>query len=434
MRAPIAFSLLAFAFSAAAATPDAAMFRGDARHSGVTSSKGLPALHGVKWKFHCAGSVSSPALSGGLLYIGCDDGQLYALDAASGAKKWEFKTGGRVDSSPAVADGLVYVTSYDGKAYALDAKSGEQRWSFATEGERRFSAPHIHGAEPAAEVMPDPFDFYLSSPTLAQGMVYFGSGDHHVYALDAKSGALKWKFETANVVHASPAVADGTLYVGDYASRLYALNAATGAEKWRFQAGLDDKIHNQEGFQSSPAVMNGVVYVGCRDSKFYALDAASGKPVWAYDNKGSWVIGSPAVTKEAVYFATSDTGLFHAVDPRTGTDRFEIGTNHWPLFSSPVLADGKAYIGTHHGQLLAIDLKTQKIAWSFDVEAAGLSKSFADAQGKPDYSKMFDSPFYDDVVAGVKMTRAAGAVLSTPLVADGAIYFASTDGTVYALN
>jgi len=50
---------------------------------------------------------------------------------------------------------------------------------------------------------------FLSSPAVSGGMVYFGSGDHHVYALDARTGDLKWKFATGNVVHASPAVADG---------------------------------------------------------------------------------------------------------------------------------------------------------------------------------------------------------------------------------
>jgi outer membrane protein assembly factor BamB len=433
MRILAAFSILVLSCSAIAAEPQA-MFRGDAHHSGVTSAKGLPALHGVKWKFHCSGSVSSPALSAGTLYLGCDDARLYALEAATGAKKWEFKTGGRVASSPAVANGLVYVLSYDGKFYAIDAKSGEARWSFSTEGERRFAAPHLHGGSPETEVVPDPFDFYLSSPVLAQGMVYFGSGDRHIYALDAKSGTLKWKFAAGNVVHGTPAVADGTLYIGGFDSRLYALDAATGAEKWRFQAGLDDKIHNQEGFQSSPAVANGLVYVGCRDSKFYALDTASGKVAWSYDNKGSWVIGSPAVTKDAVYFATSDTGLFHAVDARTGAERFQIGTNHWPMFSSPVVAGGTVYIGSHHGQMMAIDIAAQKTAWSFDVEAAPKTKDFTDAEGKPDYSKMFASPFYDDVVEGVIRTRASGAVLSTPLVADGAVYFASADGEVYALD
>ncbi len=429
------FLLSCFSLSfAACAAEQAAMFRGDPAHSGVALSAGLPALHGVKWKFHCRGSVSSPALSGDSLFVGCDDNKLYALDPASGAVKWEFKTGGPVASSPAVTEGLVYIGSYDGAFYAIDAATGQERWKFATGGERRFSAPHLHGASPAAEVMPDPFDFYLSSPVLSGGTVYFGSGDHKIYALDARTGARKWEFATDQVVHGSPAVADGVLYAGSWDSRVYALDAATGREKWRFQAGTDDKIHNQEGFQSSPAVSGGLVYIGCRDSKLYALDAKTGHQVWAYDNKGSWVIGSPAIKDGTVYFATADTGLFHAVDARTGAEKFSVSSNHWPHFSSPVVAGGLVYVGSHQGRMLAIDIAKERLAWSFDVDAASRTAAFTGPDGAPDYGRLFASFFYDDVVVGVNRVRQSGAVLSTPLVADGAVYFASADGTVYALD
>jgi outer membrane protein assembly factor BamB len=100
----------------------------------------------------------------------------------------------------------------------------------------------------------DPFDVFLSSPTVGGGAVYFGSGDGNVYALDAANGDLRWKFRTGDVVHASPAYADGIVYVGSWDSYFYAVDAKTGAEKWRFHGGEDPLIHNQVGFQSSPAV------------------------------------------------------------------------------------------------------------------------------------------------------------------------------------
>ncbi len=106
---------------------------------------------------------------------------------------------------------------------------------------------------------------------------------------------VRWKFKTGGRVYSSPAVVGGVAYVGSTDGNLYAIDAATGAEKWRFKTGDDPVIHNQTGIQSSAAVANGIVYFGCRDSKLYALDAATGAKKWAADNKGSWVIGSPAV-------------------------------------------------------------------------------------------------------------------------------------------
>ena len=102
------------------------------------------------------------------------------------------------------------------------------------------------------------------------GKVYFGSGDGNVYAVDAKSGVLQWKFATGDVVHASPAVVNGMVYIGSWDGRLYAIDAASGQQKWAFEGGKDPAIHNQVGFQSSAAVVDGTVYVGSRDAHVYA--------------------------------------------------------------------------------------------------------------------------------------------------------------------
>src|SRR5215470_13945538 len=123
MRALAAVILLAALSSARAAEP--AEFRADARHDGVYAGGGVPVLHGVQWKFRAGAPIlSSPAVSGGLVYFGSNDHNVYALDAHSGALRWKFATKGRVTASPAVAAGVVYVGSYDGKFYALDAASG----------------------------------------------------------------------------------------------------------------------------------------------------------------------------------------------------------------------------------------------------------------------------------------------------------------------
>jgi eukaryotic-like serine/threonine-protein kinase len=228
---PTALACLPFLCLAActitlAKDPSAAMFRGNPSHTGVYDAVGVRQLTGVKWKFHTDGYViSSPAVANGMAYVGSTDGHLYAIDLTEGTQKWKFKTDARVVSSPAVENGVVYLGSYDSKFYAVDTASGQLKWKFAASGERRFAAKHIHGGLPEAETMPDPFDRYLSSPVLSGASVYFGSGDGNVYAFDAATGKLNWKFQTGDVVHASPAIADGTLYIGSWDSYFYALDA-----------------------------------------------------------------------------------------------------------------------------------------------------------------------------------------------------------------
>ncbi len=413
-----------------------ATFRGNPQHAGVYTSPAVAQFSKVKWQFKTGGQVlSSPAVADGILYIGSSDHFLYGLDAATGAVKWKFETGGRVQSSPAVSAGVVYFGSYDSNFYALDAATGKLKWKFKTAGERRFSAPHIHGGEPAAEIMPDPFDSYLSSPAVSNGLVFFGSGDTNIYALDTSSGDLKWKFKTGDVVHASPAISDGTLFVGSWDSYFYALDTSTGKEKWRFKTGEDPKIHNQVGIQSSAAVANGIVYFGCRDSNFYAIDVNTGKQLWSLHNKGSWVISSPAILDGKVYFATADTGLLHVVDAKSGAPVFSLDDNHWVMFSSPAIASGFLYIGSNDGRVHAADLKSQKWAWTFETDGRKKNgANYTKADGTPNYAAAFFDFFYDDMVVGVQKMASVGAVLSSPVIVNGTIYFGSDDGNVYALE
>jgi eukaryotic-like serine/threonine-protein kinase len=429
-------ALLYAAVSIPAFSQTLAVFRGDAQHSGIYQQLGVPLLHGIKWKFKTGGAViSTPAVIDGTAYFGSNDHYLYAVNLADGVQRWRFKTGSRVTSSPAVYNGLVYFASYDGNIYAVDAKSGEQRWKFASAGERRFTGHHLHGADPAGESMPDPFDFYLSSPTVDANTVYVGSGDGNIYALDAASGALRWKFRTGNVVHASPAIADGMVYIGSWDSYFYAIDAASGQERWRFKTGEDHEIANQVGIQSSAVVVDGMVYFGCRDSNLYALDAVSGTKKWAYSNKGSWVISTPIAKDGTLYFATSDSALFNAVDAKSGVLKYSLSFHHWPMFSSPAIAGRNLYIGSHAGTLVAIDLDKHATAWTFSTDGANRNAAaLTKKDGDPNYGAAFSDTFYDDLVIGVWKMLSVGAVLSSPVIERDVIYFGSTDGNVYAIS
>lgn len=414
---------------------DTATFRGNAQHSGVYDAAGVAQLHNVKWTFHAEGQfISSPAVDGDTVYVGGTGGNFYAINRETGIEKWKVEVKSRIASSPAVEGGLVYFGAYDGIFYALDAATGKLRWKFKTAGEHRFEGTHLHGSEPASEIMPDPWDCYLSSPVVWNGTVYFGSGDGNIYALDAASGAVKWKVKTGDVVHASPAIADGVLFVGSWDSYFYALDAATGAEKWKFKTGEDADAHNQVGIQSSAAVVDGMVYFGCRDAHLYAVDAHTGKMAWSFSTKGSWVVTSPAVSGGRVFFATSDTGLLYALDAKAGTVSYSVSFLGWPTFSSPAIAGNMLYVGSTSGRLNAVELTSQKTAWSFATDA---SKKFGAAYTKPDgsadYFAPFTSNFYDDVMTAYGKLLTVGPVLSSPVVVDNVVYLGGTDGNLYAL-
>ena len=170
-------------------------------------------------------------------------------------KKWFYRTGDYITSSPTVANGIVYVGSEDHNLYALDAASGRKHWSYETGGNISFS-----------------------SPTAVKGIVYVGSEDHSLYALDAASGHKQWSYQTQGFINSSPTVVKGIVYVGSTDGSLYALDAASGRKRWSYQTGN----HPTGGsITSSPTVANDIVYVGTiADYSLYALDAASGRKHW----------------------------------------------------------------------------------------------------------------------------------------------------------
>jgi len=187
---------------------------------------------------------------------------------------WSFPTSGQVQSSPAVANGVVYVGSYDDNVCALNAATGAKIWSFPTGG------------------------LVFSSPAVAAGVVYVGSNDGSVYALSAATGAKLWSFPTGNSVGSSPAVANGVVYVGSLDNNVYALSAATGAKLWSFPTGFAD-----------PSVANGVVYAGSVGGSMYALNAATGAQLWSFPTGGS-VESYPAVANGVVYAGSNDGNLY----------------------------------------------------------------------------------------------------------------------------
>ncbi|HUJ27076.1 MAG TPA: PQQ-binding-like beta-propeller repeat protein [Myxococcales bacterium] len=413
-----------------------ATFHGNVARTGVFAGAG-PLQPSVKWTFKTDGPiVGSAAVDGGVVYVASLDTHLSAIDAATGKEKWSFKSSQPIRSSPAIAGGLVYFVSSAGSLAALDAATGKPKWVLPTEYERRFQAKNLHGYPPAEQTMPDAYDLFTSSPAVANGKVFFGSGDGNVYAADAATGVLQWKFATRDVVHTSPAVAGGLVYVGSWDSTLYALDADTGALRWSFAAGQDDTIHNQVGFQGSPAVVDGTVYVGCRDAHVYALDAGSGKKRWDYPTSKSWVIGTPAVRDGLVWVGTSDSSRLMALDAKSGRLRFNVDARGY-MFSSPAIAGDLVYAGDHNGRLYAVGARSGKIAWEFQTEASKKDPyKVLTAEGRIDAPTLYAPMFFDfqDMYVAASKLVSIGAIVASPTIDNGTLYVGSMDGTFYAIG
>jgi len=306
------------------------MFGHDPQHTGVAGESVEPPLE-LLWKFKTGDRVdqSSPAVSGGTVYIGSRDGYVYALDAAKGTEKWKYKTGGIVSSSPAIFGGTVYIGSCDGYVYALDAAKGTEKWKYKTGGDVR------------------------SSPAICDNTVYIGSFDGYLYALNTATGIEKWKYKTDDSIQSSPAVAGGMVYIGLNDGYVYALDMDTGNEKWKKRAG------------SSSTVSGGTVYVGSGDG-VYALDAATGEEKWKYETNGS--VSSPAVSGSTIYVGVYISFLNSyvcALDANRGEEKWRRETKTLDGYSSPAVSGSIIYIDCL--SMYAFDAHTGEEKWKYET-------------------------------------------------------------------
>jgi eukaryotic-like serine/threonine-protein kinase len=371
------------------------MFRGGLAHTGVFASAAGPAFSAVRWKFDAHGPVrGSPVVIPGAAAVvfGSEDGNLYCLDAATGRERWRAALGGAVVSTPAVSGDLVVATARERTVAAVDLATGRPRWRFETGKDQPFEWG---------------WDYWLSSPAIADRRVYVGSGDGRLYALELSTGRELWELPTDGRVRSSPAVTDGVVYVGSMDGRVYAAAADSGKPLWSFATEgvtIDQKAagFDRRSIVSSPALSDDLLFVGSRDAHLYAVDRKTGRQLWRFGHpvermegapELSWVLSSPAVADGVVYTGSSDGRFFNAVRAKSGEEvwRFRTPDN---VLSSGSLAGGQVFFGCDDGHLFALDAQSGAERWRF---------------------------------------RAGGGIVSAPVVDGGTVYFGSDDGFVYAL-
>lgn len=358
----------------------------------------------IVWTFETGGPIwGSSTTRDGVLYVASTDSAVYALRAGTGALLWRFETGGPIYGDVAVYDGYLYAGSDDGFLYKLNRADGSEHWRF-----------NIHEATPLERFEPGNFvntnrgfDFRGPNPIEADGIVYVGSPDTRLYAIDATTGTKKWFFETDDIVRSQPAVADGKVIFGSYDGRVYALDKETGDQRWVVDTGAP--------VTAAPLVHDGVVYLGNRSTRtttgmLYALDVAAGETIWTKEwGEGSWVESSAVFYDGTVYIGSSFWATTLAIDPATGASVWErrVGGG---AYSTPALTQDAGYTGTVGfdndrgltGALLRLDRATGEEVWRFP---------FPKIPGR----------FYHGVSA-------------SPEVVDGLILFGAHDGVFYALR
>jgi outer membrane protein assembly factor BamB len=216
-------------------------------------------------------------------------------------------------------------------------------------------------------------DRVVAAPVQAEGLVFVGTGDNLVLALDAETGDLVWQFEAEHSIWSTPVYEDGVLYVGSLDKHLYALDAETGDLVW--EQALAGSI--------SGAVVVGkdLIYVGSFDKQLHALDKATGDIRWEVPEEKStdWIWASPVLTDETVVFSDKKGNVF-AVEAESGRSIWDAQIDG-DVVGSPVVSNGIVFIASagklnggetdviRRGALVALDLETGEELWREETSA-----------------------------------------------------------------
>lgn len=334
---------------------------------------------------HTAGAYyynSTQVLFDGEVYANAGYSGLYVLSPEDGSVQWHDPTSYK-PLTPALADGVVMPGRFGFRSVATDG-------GVAVAG-KRFGYQHWET---------ESLDYPQSPVTVADDLLIAGVGTEghspgggRVVAVDRTDGTVRWHTSVESTVWGAPAVGEDRVFVAQRATQnpdavatLYALDLPTGQIRWEQTLGESAEFDPVD----APVVGDGLVYVSTGTGPLVAYDTESGDPVWRLDPP-SGVQGSPALADGTLYVGDLD-GTFHALDAETGESRWTAsvekcyggpavgrdgvyaasfegtlvswypdGSERWrvsldpPVHGTPVVADGRLYLGTTEGLLYCLD-------------------------------------------------------------------------------
>lgn len=322
---------------------------------------------------------SAPLLVGEYLYMGVDDGTFHCLHTEDGSSVWKYKVlfgtaGKRIFSSPAAYEDKILFGAYDGNLYCLNKLTGKREWVF-TDADWIGSSPCVdtangivyiglefglfkkHGGVAAIDIRTGKAKWknYTmaglthASPAYSKknNLVVCGCNDNYLYAFDARTGEIVWKFETGGEVKYG-AVFDekrGLIIFGSMDASVYVLRSKDGALYHRFEA--------RSGFYSTPVIVGECIVIGSLDKIVYCFNLVTKETQWTFETSGR-IFASPLIDGESVFIGSND-GRLYELDIRTGKVRASVQLTERIVNKIQIerQADGKRalYIPTHTGEL-----------------------------------------------------------------------------------
>lgn len=323
------------------------------------------------------------------------------VKAVSGDIKalWTFECEDEVRGSPTIQDGVLYIGSYDNNLYALQAASGDFIYKYATDAG------------------------IVSKPVIYEGNIYFGSEDKRLHVISLRSGKVVWTYYTNGPIRSSPHIAEGHVFIGSDDGFMHVVNAINGRRAWRVDAGSP--------VRSTPLLVNDRVFFGSEEGDFFCVDL-SGTTKWRFKARRA-ITSSPIYLEGMIIFGSVDT-LVYALEAKSGYALWRFRMSRATI-STPCITENLLFTGSVDNNIYCIDVHSAKEIWHFQTgnQVTGSPIVYKDGL----YCGSVDGSLYCLEYRTGRLRwkfPTKGAITCTPVVFNDILYFGSTDHHLYAIN
>ncbi len=265
-----------------------------------------------------------------------------------------------------------------------------------------------------------------ASAVVRDGVVFVGSRDAHVYAVDIRLSRVLWKRRLSWIgeVESAVVVCDERVIAGSNDRTLYALRATDGTILWSFPT---------DGFvRGAPAAVGNRLFVCSSTGTVFGIDADTGREIMRFRSKTPFR-GGPAATAQRVVVA-SEHGVISAFSPTDASLLFQVDLAT-PVDATPLLVEDRVYVATRAGTIHCLGATNGKELWRFGADGA-VSATPSISETSLFFGTDAGTIYEVDATNGKQLQSLTmgGAVKATPVIDETGLYVGATDGFFYALD
>lgn len=271
-----------------------------------------------------------PAYDSGRLYVISTNGEIAALDAATGKSIWKKSNKLRYSGGPSVANGMLVAGTLDGEVQALNAQDGAERWQINVSSE------------------------VIAPPAISGDTVVVRSHDGRIYGLDAKDGARKWVYDRSSVPllslrgNSPPIIRGETVFDGADNGKVVALRLTDGAVQWEQTLTTGEgrsEIERLADVDGLIDVESDIVYAVGYRGQAAALLGASGRPLWTREMSS---YTGMTLSGDQLYLTDAESNVL-ALDRRSGSSMWKQDALQYRWLSAPAIQASHLVVGDFEG-------------------------------------------------------------------------------------